>query len=171
MLEAIPRSSDLLSDLVDLHALANELEIPCGFSVHRTDVFGDLCDAFELPERYPEFRKSGFSVANHPEFQAGPGAVDSVYTVVLVVESHICVMQTVIDLRAQGRIVVVVEDAIRSADRNDHQVAVERMRAAGAIVTTVESLVYEWAADGRDPSFKFALPWIKQRRQRLQDPV
>jgi hypothetical protein len=171
MLDAIPRSGDLLSDLVDLHALANELEIPCGFSVHRTDVFGGLSEQFQLPERYPEFRKSAFSVAHHPEFQAWTGAVDSVYTVVVGVESHICVMQTVIDLRAQGRIVVVVEDAIRSADRNDHHVAVERMRSAGAIVTTIESLVFEWAADGHDPAFKFALPWIKQRRQRLQDPV
>ena len=59
------------------------------------------------------------------------------------IEAHICVLQTVIDLKAAGYIPVLVADCISSRKESDKQVALERARQEGAIVTTYESILFE----------------------------
>lgn len=65
------------------------------------------------------------------------------YVIVCGIESHICVLQTVIDLKAAGFVPVLVADCISSRKESDKQVALERARQEGAIVTTYESLLFE----------------------------
>ncbi len=65
------------------------------------------------------------------------------YVIVCGIEAHICVLQTVIDLAAAGFIPVLVSDCISSRKESDKQVAIERARQEGAIVTTYESLLFE----------------------------
>ena len=65
------------------------------------------------------------------------------FVIVCGIESHICVLQTVIDLKAEGYIPVLVADCISSRKESDKQVAIERARQEGAIVTTYESLLFE----------------------------
>ena len=65
------------------------------------------------------------------------------YVIVCGIEAHICVLQTVIDLKAAGFVPVLVSDCISSRKESDKQVAIERARQEGAIVTTYESLLFE----------------------------
>lgn len=65
------------------------------------------------------------------------------YVIVCGIESHICVLQTVIDLKAAGFVPVLVADCVSSRKESDKQVALERARQEGAIVTTYESLLFE----------------------------
>lgn len=65
------------------------------------------------------------------------------FVIVCGIETHICVLQTVIDLAANGYIPVVVEDCVSSRKLNDRRVALKRMREEGAIVTTYESILFE----------------------------
>jgi isochorismate hydrolase len=65
------------------------------------------------------------------------------FVIVCGIESHICVLQTVIDLAAAGYIPVVVEDCISSRNKRDKKTALERMIKEGAIITTSESLLFE----------------------------
>lgn len=65
------------------------------------------------------------------------------YVIVCGIESHICVLQTVIDLKEAGFVPVLVADCISSRKESDKQVALERARQEGAIVTTYESLLFE----------------------------
>lgn len=65
------------------------------------------------------------------------------YVIVCGIESHICVLQTVIDLKAAGFVPVLVADCVGSRKESDKQVALERARQEGAIVTTYESLLFE----------------------------
>lgn len=65
------------------------------------------------------------------------------FVIVCGIESHICVLQTVIDLKAAGFVPVLVADCISSRKESDKQVALERARQEGAIVTTYESLLFE----------------------------
>ena len=65
------------------------------------------------------------------------------FVIVCGIEAHICVLQTVIDLKAAGFIPVLVADCISSRKESDKQVALERARQEGAIVTTYESLLFE----------------------------
>lgn len=65
------------------------------------------------------------------------------YIIVCGIEAHICVLQTVIDLKSAGFVPVLVADCISSRRDSDKQVAIERARQEGAIVTTCESLLFE----------------------------
>ena len=65
------------------------------------------------------------------------------YIIVCGIEAHICVLQTVIDLKVAGFVPVLVADCISSRKESDKQVAIERARQEGAIVTTYESLLFE----------------------------
>ena len=65
------------------------------------------------------------------------------FVIVCGIETHICVLQTVVDLAANGYISVVVEDCVSSRKESDKRVALQRMREEGAIVTTYESVLFE----------------------------
>lgn len=64
--------------------------------------------------------------------------------VVCGIESHVCVMQTVLDLAASGKEVFVVADAVSSRSAEDKHFALERMRQAGVRIVTREMVAFEW---------------------------
>lgn len=69
-------------------------------------------------------------------------------------EAHVCVLQTVLQLAADGRRVLVVADAVGSRDPDDKAVALERARAAGAEIVTSEMVLFEWLRDAKHPRFR-----------------
>ena len=77
------------------------------------------------------------------------------------IESHVCVLQTALDLMDSGLVVGVAADAIGSRRPADHDPALRRMVQAGAIPTTVESLLMELVCEAGTPLFKSILPLIR----------
>jgi nicotinamidase-related amidase len=77
------------------------------------------------------------------------------------VESHVCVLQTAIDLMGRDFFVYVCADAVCSRHDTDYQVALERLRDCGAVITTVESAVFEMLREAGTASFKQCLPLFK----------
>lgn len=69
-------------------------------------------------------------------------------------ESHVCVLQTAIELQQAGYQVFVVEDAVCSRHKQHHQNALARLREAEIIITNVESVIFEWLRDASHPDFK-----------------
>ena len=69
-------------------------------------------------------------------------------------ESHICVLQTAIQLQEMGRQVFVVEDAVISRNPAHHANAMARLREAGVIVTNTESVMFEWLKVAEGDVFK-----------------
>ena len=63
--------------------------------------------------------------------------------VVCGIESHVCVMQTSLDLLANDFFVHVAADAISSRRKFDYEIALERMRSNGAEITLTESVLFE----------------------------
>jgi len=74
--------------------------------------------------------------------------------VVAGMETHVCVLQTVLDLLAGGFRVHVPADAVASRSKLDWRVALDRMASSGATVTTVESVLFEWCQRAGTPEFK-----------------
>lgn len=70
--------------------------------------------------------------------------------IVIGIETHICVLQTSLDLLARGHRVYVVQDAVSSCNKEERPVALERLRREGVRVTTSESLIYEILGDAGD---------------------
>lgn len=69
-------------------------------------------------------------------------------------ETHVCVLQTALELLAAGESVFVVADAVCSRDPRLKANGMERMRAAGAVITNHESVLFEWLRDAADPQFR-----------------
>lgn len=74
--------------------------------------------------------------------------------IVCGIEAHACVMLTALDLRAAGKDVFVVTDAIASRGAEDKQRAIERMAAAGVVPVTREMVLFETLRKAGTPEFK-----------------
>jgi nicotinamidase-related amidase len=82
------------------------------------------------------------------------------------IEAHICVQQTCLDLLARGTFesVTIVEDATSSQRATDRTIALERMRRAGATITSTESLIFEMVGGAKHPHFKAVSALVKARQ-------
>lgn len=77
------------------------------------------------------------------------------------IETHVCVLQTALELLEMQMEPIVLADAVGSRRVLDWQIALERMRAAGVIVTTVESAIFEMVHASGTELFKRVLPLVK----------
>jgi len=104
------------------------------------------------------------AVASHAHFaSASGGSSRSRSQIALVgIEAHICVTQTALDLLAAGHAVYVLADAVSSCNRDEVGVALARLRAAGVVVTTSESWLYECLGDAAVPAFKEIVGLVKE---------
>jgi nicotinamidase-related amidase len=97
--------------------------------------------------------KTMFSAAAEPGFQALlPAGAREV--VIAGCETHVCVLQTALDLLGSRHRVILAADATGSRDPADHRAAVDRARQHGAEVVTTEMVLFEWLRDARHPSFR-----------------
>ena len=76
-------------------------------------------------------------------------------------ESHICVMQTALGALNEGYLVHVASDAVGSRAEWNWKVGLERMRAAGAVISSTEMMMYELLRCSGTPQFKELLPYLK----------
>ena len=81
--------------------------------------------------------------------------------IIVGIEAHVCVQQTVLDLLRLGYRPYLCADAVGSRRPIDRDTAIERMRQAGAIITTTESVTFELLGQAGTDQFKRILPIIK----------
>ncbi|MGA2320859.1 MAG: isochorismatase family protein [Solirubrobacteraceae bacterium] len=74
--------------------------------------------------------------------------------IVCGIETHVCVSQTVLDLLAEGIEAHVPADAVGSRHEIDYERGLERMERAGAVISTVESALFELLERAGTPEFK-----------------
>jgi nicotinamidase-related amidase len=74
--------------------------------------------------------------------------------IVCGIEAHVCVSQTVLDLLDRGVDVHVPADAVLSRHRRDYEHGLERLRRAGAVVSSVETVLFELLERAGTPEFK-----------------
>lgn len=81
--------------------------------------------------------------------------------VVVGIEAHVCVQQTVLDLLRLGYVPYLCVDAVGSRRPLDRDTAIQRMRDAGAIITTTESVIFELTGEAGTDMFKKILRIVK----------
>jgi nicotinamidase-related amidase len=78
-----------------------------------------------------------------------------VYKILVVgIEAHVCVQQTVLDLLSDGFRVFVAADAVGARFALDREIALRRMESAGATLTTTEAALFEWCDVAGTAEFK-----------------
>jgi nicotinamidase-related amidase len=117
-------------------------------------------------EEFAETRpaKKRFSAVECTGWPTAAESTDDRFQIVVAgMETHVCVLQTVLDLLASGYQVYIVVDALAARGGIDHNVALERMANAGAIMTTAEGIIFEWCETAEATEFKQISSLIKSR--------
>ncbi len=128
---------------------ARILEQPALVSEQYPKGLGQTAPELDLQDE-PRIEKTVFSAARADGFDLA-GAEQAI---VCGIEAHVCVSQTVHDLLADGIEVHVPADAVGSRHDIDYECGLERMVCAGAVVTTVESALFELLEHAGTPEFK-----------------
>ena len=105
--------------------------------------------------------KVSFSCCGEPAFAEAVAALGRKQLILAGIESHVCVWQTAADLLTAGHEVHICADAVSSRTPENRQIGLERARAAGAVVTSVEMALFELLHSADDPAFKAILQIVK----------
>ena len=119
-----------------------------------------------LPER-PD--KVGFSCCAVPSLVEQLRRGGRAKVLLAGIETHVCVLQTGLDLLAQGFQVAVAADAVAGRFALDHDLALRRLERAGAVLTTAETAVFEWVGTAAAPAFKAVSALVQERARRLSE--
>ncbi len=103
---------------------------------------------------YPIFEKMEFSCCKNTKFMNYIGECNFKNIIVCGIESHICILQTSIDLLQQNLHILIPKDAIGSRNEIDNDTAFLRLMLSGAVPSTTESLICELCKSSSRKEFK-----------------
>ncbi len=106
--------------------------------------------------------KVAFSCGETPQVLRSWAAEGRRKVLVVGIETHVCIQQTVLDLLAEGFRVYVAVDAVGARGDIDHRTALGRMSLSGATLTTTESALFEWCERAGTPEFKQISALVKE---------
>lgn len=107
--------------------------------------------------------KVAFDCMREPAFASALDASGRRQVVLVGMEAHICITQTALALLGEGYDVHVAADGVCSRRDRDRDGALDRLRAAGVVVTTVESVIYEALGEAGTPAFREVLALVKEQ--------
>jgi nicotinamidase-related amidase len=102
----------------------------------------------------PVIDKLTFSACAEPRFVQALKETGADSAIVLGMETHICVFQTVRDLVSRGVSVNVPLDGVLSRKNDHRQVGLDLCAQAGATITTAETIVFDWLVQAGTGSFR-----------------
>jgi nicotinamidase-related amidase len=116
-----------------------------------------------LPAGSRTIEKIAFSAFGEEGFAKALAETGRTHLVVCGIMSHVCVCQSVLDGVAAGYTVHVVGDAVSCWKELDHHAGLDKMRQAGAVITSTELVIYEWLERAGTDAFRAALPFLKHK--------
>lgn len=161
LLPAIDEADPCVAAARKLIQAARVLNIPMLVTEQYPAGLGRTCATLlEELDGVPVISKNQFSacvpeVLSQLQERARPNVI------VIGIEAHVCVQQTVLDLLRLGYTVHLCGDAISSRRSQDRKLAIERMRQAGAVVTTTESCIFELLGQAGTDAFRSILRIVK----------
>jgi len=155
--ESVARNSGILIKACGV------MKIPVKFTEHYPRGLGATasCISELLPPDADSMEKIAFSCCGEEGFEKFLRIQGRELIVIAGVESHICVLGTVMDLLASGFKVAVAADACSSRNPEHHRLACSAMAASGALVVPVETIVYQMLERAGTEQFKTMLPMFK----------
>ncbi len=162
LLPKIHGHEDVVVSAVKMVKAARVLELPVTLSEQYVSGLGPTIPAVaEAAGDAPRHEKMTFSFCADEECRKRIVEIMRPQVLLIGIEGHVCVQQTALDLLGAQMTPVVLADAVGSRHVNDCAVALERLRSAGAVVTTIESAIFELAHEAGTDLFKKLLPLVK----------
>ena len=115
---------------------------------------GKTLDSILESKEYPKFEKMDFSCGKNKNFLDYIEKNNFKNIIVCGIESHICILQTSIELIAKGFNILIPKDAIGSRNEIDNDTAFLRLVLSGAVASTTESIICELCKTSSRKEFK-----------------
>jgi nicotinamidase-related amidase len=149
---AVPDFDDVVENTLRLMKGAKILGVPVVVTEQYPKGLGHTVPevAEHLPDSVRPIEKVRFSAAEADGFDLG----DRDQALVCGIETHVCVNQTVLDLLDAGSEVQVAEDAVGSRTEENKRIGLHKMERAGAVLTSVETALFELLGRAGTDEFK-----------------
>ena len=159
----VERGPEILHSIWKLIQAFQIMELPIIISEQYPKGLGSTLPPLQtlLGESYKPWEKTTFSCMDDPSFKQNVMAMSQKQWVVVGIEAHICVLQTVKGLLDLGKEVVVLNDSIASRSIFDYSTAIAEMRDEGARISSTETILFELLKDSKHPQFKAISELIK----------
>ena len=154
LLPAMQQSDLIEQNICDLIAVATQLSIPTLYSEQYPKGLGATSDKVlkSLPGSAVRLEKLTFSCAADSDCLEQIREQVPSQVVICGMETHVCVLQTALQLKQLGLEVFVIADAVSSRSEENRQLALERMRQRGVDIVSKEMVIFEWLQQaGTDP--------------------
>lgn len=161
LLDAMDNGEKVVAANLVLLEVAKILELPYVVTTQYKKGLGELWNTFAAQVVGEPLDKTTFSCLQDSAVQDRLETIQKPWVVLSGIETHICVMQTCLDLLSAGRKVAIVTDAVAARRERDHELGLRRMEKSGALLTTTEMLIYEIIGRSDSEAFKKILPLIK----------
>lgn len=112
-------------------------------------------------QSYAPIEKITFSCCGEKFFMEAVQETKKKQIILAGMETHVCVLQTCVDLLREGYDVHVVSDAICSRTKHNYKTALEYMRDAGAVITCTETVLFQLLVKAGSEEFKAISKRIK----------
>ena len=108
----------------------------------------------EVLGSFSPIEKMTFSAMGEPDFARALAETNRKTVILIGIETHICVQQTALQMAEDGYNVYIIRDCVASRKEEDNLCSQQRMAAAGIVVTTYESVLYELMRGAKADGFK-----------------
>ena len=122
---------------------------------------GSTIETIKSIKSFKTIEKTTFSALQTEEFYEEFKKLKNKNVLIFGIETHICLLQSVVDLLRLGYKVFVVEDCSSSRDENNHKVALDLMKQEGAKIITLEIALFNFLKSSKHPNFKEIQQLIK----------
>lgn len=141
---------------------AQRLNIPVRILEENPEGLGHtVAEVAKAAESATVLEKMYFSCAREPACMASLKDLQRHQVVVAGTETHVCVLQSALGLKAEGYQPFVIADASSSRRTSDHEAGLRRMRDAGCAVVTTEMVLFEWLERAGTQDFRDVLKIIR----------
>jgi len=163
LLPPIFEKDRLLKNAQLLVRLAGILEIPIIATTQYAKDLGETVEDVKLLLPSAAIDKQSFSCFGSDAFCSAMKRLPGQRNTALLcgMESHICVAQTALAALREGYLVHVASDAVSSRTEWNWKIGLERMRAAGAVISSTEMMIYELLRGSGTEAFKEMLRYLR----------
>ncbi len=152
----VNHAEQLVSRCTWLMRLAQALEVPVLICEQYPSGLGQTVEPLRtLAAPYSPIEKVHFSCYRSDAFREQWRQLSKKQLVIAGIETHVCVLQTAIDMQSQSdHEIFVVVDAVSARSELDHKYGLKRMKQAGIQLVTSEMVFFEWVEQAGTKEFK-----------------
>ena len=153
---------DLFRNISILIKAAKILNIPILWCQQKPSALGPTVpEIAELLVDYESFDKLSFSCCGHEPFNTALNKLNRKQILLCGIEAHVCIYQTALDMMKAGFCVETIADAVSSRTSRNKQIALEKLKTAGAGISSTEMAIFELLKTAEHRHFKAIAKLVK----------